>query len=141
MTSIRFYVLSDTHPLARQHFACRLIAKSFSSGLRTYVNAPDREACASLDVLLWTFRDQSFIPHEIASRDSDSECPVLIGHGEEPPGEFQFLLNLTSEVPHFFSRFERAAEIVDQVPETRKAGRSRYRFYLDRGYPIETHNI
>jgi len=51
------------------------------------------------------------------------------------------LINLGLDVPGFFSRFERVAEVVDG-DETQKAkGRERFRFYKDRGYPLETHKL
>ncbi len=141
MTRIGFYVLSEAQPLARLHFACRLVAISYGEGLRTFINAPDPATCTRMDELLWTYRDQSFVPHEICSNGTGGDSPVVIGHDTEPSGDFRFLLNLADEVPHFFSRFERAAEVVDASPKTRELGRHRFRFYRDRGYPIETHNI
>ena len=66
---------------------------------------------------------------------------VTIGHDWEPEGECEVLINLDSDVPLFFSRFERVAEILDQDPQTRQKGRERYRFYRDRGYDLNTHEI
>ncbi len=51
------------------------------------------------------------------------------------------LINLADEVPDFFSRFERVAELIDRDPAVRTAGRNRFRLYRDRGYTLNTHNI
>lgn len=56
-------------------------------------------------------------------------------------GEFHLLINLAPEVPGFFSRFPRVAEVVDADPQVRAQGRERFRFYKDRGYALETHNL
>ncbi len=67
--------------------------------------------------------------------------PILIGHSHTPPAYFDVLINLARETPLFFSRFERLAEIVDEQANNRAAARARYRFYRDRGYPLQHHHI
>ena len=60
----------------------------------------------------WTFKQNSFLPHAPAGPTLEEPVPpVLIGHGETPAGDSQVLINLTGEVPLFFSRFERVAEV------------------------------
>jgi len=48
-------------------------------------------------------------------------------------------VNLADEIPGFFGRFDRVAEIV--VGENRDAGRERYKFYRDRGFPLFHHEL
>lgn len=139
MTLVRFYILPDAHRSARERFACRLVARGFKAGLKTYLNMADENACREIDELLWTFSDQSFIPHEICTGSGRPECAVGIGHGCEPAADYSILINMADDVPHFFSRFEKAFEIIDDREETKVAGRSRYAFYKDRGYPLENH--
>ena len=93
--------------------------------------------------MLWTFRDISFIPHGRDAVDSDvaQRLAATIGNGNEPKGDSDVLINLSPEVPPFFSRFERVAELVDNDDKRRNAGRERFRYYRDRGYPLESHNI
>jgi DNA polymerase-3 subunit chi len=51
------------------------------------------------------------------------------------------LINLAAEVPEFFSRYERVAEVVDADAVRREQSRERYRFYRDRGYKLNTHQV
>lgn len=141
MTRIGFYVLADAAPDAALRFACRLIEKAHAEGHRVYWRLPDEAACRAADELLWTFRQGSFVPHAMtpALAGDEDPTPVVLGTDDPPPGFDDVLVNLHPEVPDFFSRFERAAEIV--TPDTRDAGRRRYRFYQERGYPLETHKI
>ena len=53
----------------------------------------------------------------------------------------EVLINLSAEVPLIFSHFERVAEIIPEGEENRNSGRERFRFYRDRGYPLQSHNI
>lgn len=141
MTRIDFYLLKADQPLMRQRYACRIAEKAFALGHRVHIHMPSAESARAMDELLWTYRDGSFVPHEVESDATDGDCPVVIGFQAEPSGDCDVLINLAPEVPLFFSRFERVAEILDENPETRGQGRERYRFYRDRGYELNHHDI
>jgi DNA polymerase IIIc chi subunit len=51
------------------------------------------------------------------------------------------LISLAPEVPTWFSRFTRIAELVGAAEDDKVRGRERFRFYRERGYPLETHNL
>ena len=145
MTRVDFYVLEDAGDAARERFACRLVEKACRLKHKVFVHAGSEAAAHRLDALLWTFRDASFVPHVIDAAGLDealaAATPVRIGAGGEPGFEAEILVNLGDEVPLFFSRFERVAEIVPGDPAARAASRERFRFYRDRGYTLTTHDI
>lgn len=141
MTRIDFYVLADGARDDRYSITCRLAEKIFRKGHRIYVHAGEEAEARHLDRLLWTFRDQSFLPHQLTASEVAQETPILIGWREAPTAEDDVLINLAPEVPEFFSRFERVAEPVDADAAARKASRNRYRFYRDRGYPLHLHEV
>lgn len=139
MTEIDFYVLDNVSPQGRAIIACRLVEKAFELGHRIYLHAADAASATALDAELWRFRPGAFLPHELL--DGANDAPILLGHGEPPTDERYLLVNLAPEVPAFFSRFERVAEIVNEEPAVREAGRERFRFYRDRGYSLRTHKL
>jgi DNA polymerase-3 subunit chi len=143
MTRIDFYILNDDTPSGRERFACRLAEKAFTQGCRIYIHTEDAAQTGVMDQLLWTFRAGSFLPHECVTGDkeTDEAAPIHLGYGEEPHTHDDVLINLAREVPLFFSRFQRVAEVIDQGEEQRQLGRERFRFYRERGYPLDTHNI
>jgi len=51
------------------------------------------------------------------------------------------LINLTDEVLANFSCHERLVECLCLDDEVRALGRERYRYYAERGYPIDMHEI
>jgi len=126
-------------PRAGMLFACRLADKVCAMGHRVFVQAPSDGAARELDEIMWTYHDKSFLPHCLAGEDPDAM--VHIGHGAEPAEGFHLLINLGTEVPGFFSRFERVAEVVDGNETHKAQGRERFRFYKDRGYPLKTNSI
>jgi DNA polymerase III subunit chi len=143
MTKIDFYTLEPDSPGDRFLLVCRLVEKVRAAGLRVLIHCPDGEQARHLDRLLWTFRQDSFLPHGIAGQAGLDPVltPILIGADWTPECEDQVLINLGTAVPPFFSRFERVCEPVDQDPTVRAAGRERFRYYRERGYPLEHRQI
>ena len=145
MTRIDFYITGDGGERARELVACRLAAKAFSLDHWVHVHAASADQAQQLDALMWTFRDSSFVPHAVAGdallEDPATGRSVVIGSGHEPAERCNLVINLGDEVPRFFSRVERVAEIIDGDSARREAGRERFRFYRDRGYQVETHKL
>ena len=137
MTQIDFYI----HVEDKARTACRLAAKAFAQELRMTVLCPDAGAAARLDRMLWTFSATGFVPHCLANDPLAPVTPIVVdGEGVEPDHD-QLLLNLRTEWPPLFSRFQRLIEIVSLDDEDRRLARERYRFYRDRGYEIRSHNL
>lgn len=141
MTQVDFYILNDTAPEAWTLFTCRLAEKAYKQGHQVYINAQSAPQLKQLDDLLWTFRAGSFLPHTIYAGTTDAGQPILIGHALEPDGPADVLVNLDSDVPLWFGRFKRVAELVGGDETARAAARERYRFYQDRGYTLNTHKL
>lgn len=140
MTRVDFYILPDAEPRERDLFTCRLVDKAWRHGMRVWLHCSDAGDVARMDELLWTFREDAFLPHDRVEQ-ADAQTPVLLAHDREPPegAVIPMLVNRAVEAPLFFSRFERLAEVVNQEPAIRAAGRARWAFYRDRGYPLNHH--
>ncbi len=141
MTEVDFYLLKDDSEQARVQFACRLADKAYRLGNRVFIHTRSAEQTQQLDKLLWTFQQNSFVPHELYQAGRRASSPVQLAHDAEPDADSDVLINLAADVPLFFSRFERVAELVDGSESMRRQGRKRYSFYKDRGYPLRTHEI
>ena len=141
VTRVDFYILGDRAAGDRYRLSCRLAEKAWQQGRRVYLHTESEQEAQQLDRLLWAFRQGSFLPHGLLAGADIRHNPILIGHGSDAGEEHDVLINLTREPPPFFSRFERVVEPIDRDQTIRHAGRERYRFYRDRGYPLQTHNI
>lgn len=141
MTQVDFYILPGDSAQSRVQFACRLADKAYRLGHKVFIHTESEEQTRRLDELLWTFKQNSFVPHCVYQDAGEAPPPVLLAHDVEPDASAQVLINLAAEVPLFFSRFERVAELVDQQANVRTQGRKRYSFYRERGYPLRTHEI
>lgn len=138
MTKVDFYILGAG---SSEKMACRLAEKAYGLGNRVYIHTETEEQATQMNNLLWTFRDGSFVPHEPYQSGVASESPVQIGYHESPETNCDVLINLSSQVPLFFSRFLRVAELIAPSPDAKTHGRERFRFYRDRGYPLDTHEV
>ena len=125
-------------------FACRLVEKAYKLKHSIFVTTESQAQAQQLDELLWTFRDGSFIPHEIVAPGAatpSGSAPILIGADADPSSRMDLLVNLAPAVPTRLDSFDRAAEVVDSDSERRKAARERFKFYREQGYALESHKL
>ncbi len=141
MTRVDFYISPSQAADANLKLACRIAEKAYSKNNRVYLHAQDPQQAKQLDDLLWVFRDGSFVPHCQTDDEHLAQAQVVIGCDELPDIAPDVLINLANEVPNFFTRFERVAEIVSGSEPARNIARSRFKFYRERGYPLETHEL
>lgn len=138
---VSFYVLAAQEPVARLNYACRLTEKAYKLSQRIHLHTSDRAEAEAMDRMLWTFRQGSFVPHERLDPARPPAAPVTIGSGTDQPADVDLLINLAAEVPAFYQRSARIAEIIDGNAECREAGRNRHRFYRQHSLEPETHQI
>jgi len=141
VTRVDFYLIEKEPDGGKDMTVCKLAHKAFRLGHRIYILTADRDEAQRLDRLLWTFNDGSFIPHGLSSEKTDTDFPVLIGHEVPPPAYEDVLITIAAQVPDYFSRFQRVAEIVDSNEANKAIARERFRFYRDRGYALQTHTL
>ena len=142
MSRVDFYVLAGTGEPSRHKFACRLAEKAYRLNHTVHIHTASRQQAELLDELLWTFRDGSFVPHEllgVAGRHTDA--PVTIGFDEEGIGGKDLLINLTGEVPEIAGSFPRVAELVTSDEKSRQQSRKRFVHYRELGAELETHKL
>ncbi|MCP4983131.1 MAG: DNA polymerase III subunit chi [Gammaproteobacteria bacterium] len=137
MTRVDFYQLNPARP-RYDHVVCQLCQKAYDSKQLTLLLTQNQQQSDHLDHRLWTFSDDSFIPHD---RD---ECaglvtPILIHDNPDPQGERQLLINLSGSIPAYFAQFERIIELVTE--ENKAQARTHYSYYKERGYPLKHVNL
>ena len=118
-------------------YACRLTRKARVAGSRLVLLVKDRQELMTLDQALWTFSEQEFLPHVTAGDPLAAQTPVILtDHDDAELPHYHVLVNLTPATPAHFARFERMIEIISSDEAEKAAGRERYRFYKQRGYPL-----
>ena len=139
--TVDFYILENMAKSVSLHFACQLIEKAYHKQQKIYVQTSSSKEAEYMDGLLWTFRDDSFLPHSLNSQERDQSPPILIGFDLAPSHDPDVLVNLCQEIPAFYTQFNRIIEIVFSEPSVQQLARERYRLYRNRECQINTHKI
>lgn len=82
MTEVLFYHLQRM-PLER--VLPQLLERSAERGWRVIVQAASDERVDALDAHLWTYRDDSFLPHGTSREGENTEQPILLTTSEHNP--------------------------------------------------------
>ncbi len=138
---VDFYLISDEKPQANWLFACKLLEKAYHRGHRIFVICEDQQDAHQLDELLWTYKDDSFIPHNLQGEGPEPPPAVQIGYQQEPRGFDDILMNMSSSIPIFHQKFNRLIEIIGFDEPSKEAARLRFREYRKLGYEIHTHQM
>ncbi len=134
MTDILFYHL-ERQPLIQVLPA--LLEKCLERGWRVVVQVESEERCEALNAQLWTYRDDSFLPHGTRADGEPQTQPIFITVDEDNPNDAQvrFLVggaNLTTP-----DIYERVVTLIDgHDPEAIEKARGDWRRLTK-----STHNV
>jgi len=137
--AVDFYIVEHGTDEEVRRVACRLAEKGWRKGYPVVLRAADAGEAQALDDLLWTFRQESFVPHGLAV--DDPGAPVVITHGDLPQDPTCLLINLGHDIAARAGGCRRIAEIVGATDAAKDAGRQRYRTYRERGWPLRTYPV
>jgi DNA polymerase-3 subunit chi len=142
VSKVDFYVLGGSGEQTRLRFACRLAEKAYRLNNTVHIHVTDRQSVQQIDELLWTFRDGSFVPHEILGQSvTETPAPITIGCESAPSGDCDLLINLSEEIPAIAESFPRIAEIVSSDEDAKTRSRRRFVDYRERGHTLDTHKL
>jgi DNA polymerase-3 subunit chi len=105
------------------------------------VNTDSPVQAKQLDELLWTYREDSFLPHNLYGDGPEPAPPIQIGYLVTPEKHRDIMLNLSTTIPDFYQQFARVLEIVSTEPDIQNAARENYRQYRTQGHDINTHKL
>ncbi len=126
MSEILFYHL-ESQPLER--VLPVLVEKSLERGWKVVVETSSDERAEAIDNMLWTYRDDSFLPHARAGGSEDAVQPVLITTRPHNPNGAQVRFFVDRAVPQTGEGYERIVFMFsgrdpDAVTEARTAWRA-----------------
>lgn len=127
MTELLFYHL-ETRPL--DSVLPVLLDKTLQRGWKAVVEVGGSERIEALDAALWTFSDDSFLPHAVASGGAtDARQPILLTGTDANPNGAQVRFFVDRAVPRSDEHYERLVYMFDghdpdAVTEAREAWRA-----------------
>jgi DNA polymerase-3 subunit chi len=111
MTEVLFYHLQGQR---LERVLPNLLERSLERGWRVVVQSSSEERVDALDAHLWTYRDDSFLPHGTHKEPTAAEQPVLLTiHDDNPNGAaVRFLLD-GAPLPANAAAYERIVLLFD----------------------------
>tara|TARA_B000000475_G_scaffold5622_1_gene5059 strand:+ start:910 stop:1374 length:465 start_codon:yes stop_codon:yes gene_type:complete len=128
VTQIIFY---STAPLQVEKTLFALLEKSLEKGNKSLLLFKDKEKCLSINEQLWTYKQNSFLPH-ISEDDEiydDIDVPVYLSTKNENPFKAELLFSIDGFLPDNIDHFERVIIIIDVNDELLNEKYKNY--YLD----------
>ncbi len=142
MSKVDFYILESSSKQKAWHYACLWLEQIVVENKRVYINMESSEDANALDLLMWTYRDDSFLPHCIYTAKEEFPAAIQIGVSNTPPLSTEMthdiLLNFAQHLPSFHSHFSQIVEIVSADTLAQEWARLRYKQYREQGYNMNT---
>lgn len=110
MTEISFYHLLHT-PLERA--LPKLVEKVLESGARAVIRTGSVERAEALSSVLWTYDQDSFVPHGTARDGNAAQQPIWITPDEENPNGAEILVLTDGAVSSEIGAYRRCLEMFD----------------------------
>lgn len=111
-----------------------LLEKCLQRGWRALVRGGSSERLDALDSVLWTYRDESFLPH---GRDNPEQQPVYLTQEAGNPNNAKVLFLIDGAEADDIAKYERACLVFDGRDETAtQLARSRWKEAKDAGVAV-----
>ena len=134
MAEVLFYHL-QIQPL--EEVLPNLLERTLERGWRALVRAGSEARAEALDAHLWTYQEESFLPHG-GARDSFPDCqPIYLTAGDESPNGAQVLFLVDGARSETLDSYVRCVDLFDgNDPQAVEAARERYRNARDAGHDV-----
>lgn len=135
MTAISFY-LFEKSPERQVQSACRLARKLLKTTPKLWWYCPSKELQQTLDDLLWSFDETSFITHSI----DDTTGQVCISSSLPIEGEC-IVFNFSENIISLTDTFKHIIEIVENTEASKIIGRDKFKQYRQLGIEPRTFKL
>lgn len=110
MTEVWFYHLERT---GLDQALPELLEKTLQRGWKAIVRSPAPERIEHLDGWLWSYRDDSFLPHAPAGEPAAERQPILLTTGFDNPNGADALFLVDGAEPGELSGYQRCVVLFD----------------------------
>jgi len=118
------YLLSTPSMTEQVEFCCRLCEKAVDDFQRIHIQTQQSIQNEALDTALWSFKAESFLPHEVG-QDKKTRAPILIDTNPLDPAHFlesNLLILLGNSLPENAGQFDRLCIVVaNHEPDIQQA--------------------
>ena len=137
-SSVYFYSLGETDDI--NLCLCQLVQKLYKENKKIII-IDNNDKLTDIDKLLWSFQQNSFLPHKILSKDDDPDSPILLVSYQNINKVALFesyseIIN-NSEMPLIdYKAFNNIHEFVLNNEEHKKICRTKYSKYMNNKFDV-----
>ena len=114
-----------------------LLEKTLQKGWKALVRSPEPDRIEHLDSWLWTYRDDSFLPHAPADEPNAARQPILLTTGFDNPNAADALFLVDGAEPGELQAYQRCVVLFDGADQAQlAAARSQYSRLKGAGAPV-----
>tara|TARA_Y100000588_G_scaffold324323_1_gene357393 strand:- start:215 stop:706 length:492 start_codon:yes stop_codon:yes gene_type:complete len=134
LTEIRFYHLQRT---TLERALPVLLEKTLERSWRAVVMVRSKERVSVLNGILWTYKNDGFLPHGSAEDGNPGAQPIWLTDADEKPNEADVLFLTDGAVSENVGMFNLCCELFDDSDaDTVNHARSRWSTYLEEGHHL-----
>lgn len=128
-TEIRFYHLLRS---TLEQALPQIVAKAYEKGHRIIIKTQSAAQSNTLDKLLWTYDEQSFLPHASGKVEAANDQPIWITDKEENPNNADVLIVTSGETLEMSKDFVLCCDMFDGAKDDLlQAARERWKYWRD----------
>lgn len=138
MSDYAFYQIPDPTPAGVETALPKLLEKAYEAGFRVVVRCPSQERTKRLNEALWTYKEDSFLPHGVAEDGAPSLQPIYLTEHEENANNANVLVfisgaggqNVEAEK---FSAYSKVLDIFEGSDVQKQKARARWKALKEQG--------
>lgn len=134
-TSVDFYILQGENFLQCFPAICPILEELYQQGHSLDVEMESESAAERFDQILWSFRDTSFVPHQIFQKS------VKVANLKNIKTEAVIKVNLYLPSSPQAVLHPRLLQIVPNTPTLLAVARDHYRYYQQQHYQMTSHKL
>lgn len=134
MTEVRFYhlqkqTLDQALPL--------ILEKVYQTKSKAIVRMMDKKEVARMNDILWTYKDNSFLPHGSVKNNHTNEQPIWLTEKSENTNKAKTLILTQGMIEEDLSPYDLCCEILDGHDAAAiNAARKRWKTYKDQNFKV-----
>lgn len=133
--TVNFYILGGENFLQCFPAICPILEELYQQGNSLDVETESESAAEQFDQILWSFRDTSFVPHQLFQKN------IKIADLKNANAELLVKVNLYLPTSPQAVLHPRLLQIVPNTPTLLTVARDHYRYYQQQHYQMTSHKL
>ena len=122
-------------------YVCKLIEKGYKQNINPiFIKTNTQKQAEELDKILWTFRQESYVPHALVDKDNNTQ-PVQIGWVDNEIEDAEAIINLSDGMPDTSNHLKKIHEIIENIDKKKEKARERWKKYKSIGFNIKAYKV